>query len=117
AAEDCRTPRPWRVIGRASKCRRFWSAAVPLPLSLGTSGVPDSFNRAQGLDQFDSLYSFCDNFTMKKARAISENAAEESALRWGAVDFMVDFHTREKRLGLLTETLAWVASIALFRRT
>jgi hypothetical protein len=29
----------------------------------------------------------------------------------------VDFHTRDKRLGLLTETLAWVASLALFRET
>ncbi len=36
---------------------------------------------------------------------------------WKAVDFMVEFHTREKRLGLLTETLAWVASVALFRET
>ena len=30
---------------------------------------------------------------------------------------MVDFHTRAKRLGLLTETLGWVASVALFRET
>ena len=30
---------------------------------------------------------------------------------------MVDFQTREKRFGLLTETLAWVASVALFRET
>ena len=37
--------------------------------------------------------------------------------QWDALDFMVDFHTREKRLGLLTETLAWVASVALFRET
>ena len=37
--------------------------------------------------------------------------------QWNAVDFMVDFHTRKKRLGLLTETLAWVASVALFRET
>jgi hypothetical protein len=36
---------------------------------------------------------------------------------WSAVDFMVDFHTREKRLGLLTETVGWVAAIALFRET
>ena len=40
-----------------------------------------------------------------------------AAARWSAVDFMVDFHTRAKRLGLLTETLAWVASVALFRET
>jgi len=39
------------------------------------------------------------------------------ASQWNAVDFMVDFHTREKRLGLLTETLGWVASLALFRET
>ena len=37
--------------------------------------------------------------------------------QWTAVDFMVDFHTRAKRLGLLTETLGWVASVALFRET
>jgi hypothetical protein len=37
--------------------------------------------------------------------------------QWNAVDFMVDFHTRDKRLGPLTETLAWVASVALFRET
>ncbi len=30
---------------------------------------------------------------------------------------MVDFHTHDKRLGLLSETLAWVAAIALFRKT
>ena len=40
-----------------------------------------------------------------------------AASQWNAVDFMVDFHMREKRLGLLTETLAWVASVALFRET
>jgi hypothetical protein len=37
--------------------------------------------------------------------------------KWNAVDFMVDFHTREKRLGLLTQLLGWVASVALFRET
>ena len=37
--------------------------------------------------------------------------------QWDALDFMVDFNTREKRLGLLTETLAWAASVALFRET
>lgn len=40
-----------------------------------------------------------------------------AAAQWNAVDFMVDFHTRKKRLGLLTETLAWTASLALFRET
>jgi hypothetical protein len=40
-----------------------------------------------------------------------------AASQWSAVDFMVDFHTRRKRLGLLTETLAWAASVALFRET
>ena len=40
-----------------------------------------------------------------------------TASQWNAVDFMVDFHTRGKRLGLLTETSAWVASVALFRET
>lgn len=37
--------------------------------------------------------------------------------QWDALDFMVDFQTRDKRLGLLSETLAWVASVALFRET
>lgn len=36
---------------------------------------------------------------------------------WSAVAFMVDFHTRDKKLGLLTQTLTWVAAIALFRKT
>jgi len=40
-----------------------------------------------------------------------------SISQWDAVDFMVDFHTRRKRLGLLTETLGWIASVALFRET
>ena len=40
-----------------------------------------------------------------------------AASQWNALDFMVDFHTRGKRLGLLTETLAWVGSVALFRET
>jgi len=40
-----------------------------------------------------------------------------AAGQWNALDFMVDFHTRAKRLGLLTETLGWVASVALFRET
>jgi hypothetical protein len=36
---------------------------------------------------------------------------------WNAVDFLVDFNTREKRLGLLMETLGWMVAIMLFRRT
>ncbi len=36
--------------------------------------------------------------------------------RWNAVDCVVDFNTREKRLGLLTETLGWVMAVAFFRR-
>ncbi len=43
--------------------------------------------------------------------------ATAAPAQWNAVDFMVDFHTRERRLGLLTETLGWVASVALFRET
>ncbi len=45
------------------------------------------------------------------------SATLTGASPWRALDFMVDFHSREKRLGLLTETLAWVASVALFRET
>jgi|SRR4051812_27233002 hypothetical protein len=45
------------------------------------------------------------------------SAALTAGSSWRALDFMVDFNTREKRLGLLTETLAWVASVALFRET
>src|SRR2546423_14730834 len=37
--------------------------------------------------------------------------------QWKALDFIVDFHTRKRRLGLLTETVAWVGSVALFRET
>jgi|ERR1051325_6049474 hypothetical protein len=44
-------------------------------------------------------------------------SATAAASAWNAVDFMVDFHSRKKRLGLLTETLAWVGSVALFRET
>lgn len=40
-----------------------------------------------------------------------------AASQWDALDFMVDFQTRDKRLGLLSETFAWVASVALFRET
>lgn len=29
---------------------------------------------------------------------------------------MIDFNTREKRFGVLTETLSWAASVAFFRR-
>jgi len=35
---------------------------------------------------------------------------------WNAVDFMVDFNTREKRLSLLMEALAWCAAVMFFRR-
>jgi hypothetical protein len=50
-----------------------------------------------------------------KSAALDAAVALDSP-RWNAVDFMVDFHSREKRLGLLTETFAWVASVAFFRR-
>jgi hypothetical protein len=40
-----------------------------------------------------------------------------TASLWDAIDFVVEFHTRRKRLGLLTETLAWVGALALFRET
>jgi hypothetical protein len=36
---------------------------------------------------------------------------------WNAVGFLVDFNTREKRLSLLMQTLAWMAAIMFFRRT
>jgi hypothetical protein len=45
------------------------------------------------------------------------SAAITPSSPWSAVGFMVEFHTQEKRLGLLTETLGWVASFALFRET
>lgn len=41
----------------------------------------------------------------------------ESPAQWHAVDFLVDFPSREKRLGLLTETVAWIAGISFFRQT
>jgi len=49
-------------------------------------------------------------------RAMSTNAGAASS-PWRAVDFMVEFQTRHKKLGLLTETLVWVAAVALFRET
>jgi hypothetical protein len=36
---------------------------------------------------------------------------------WRAVGFVVDFQTREKTLGLLSDTMAWIAALALFRKT
>lgn len=36
---------------------------------------------------------------------------------WNAVDFVVNRQIRDKRPGLLTETLAWVAAVGLFRDT
>lgn len=48
-------------------------------------------------------------------RAMSATPAAVAS-PWSAVDFMVDFHTRDKKLGLLTETLTWIAAIALFRK-
>jgi len=48
--------------------------------------------------------------------AMSTTAAAVPSL-WSAVAFMVDFHARDKKLGLLTEMLAWVATVALFRKT
>ena len=53
---------------------------------------------------------------MKNAPATLEPASAPSVPRWEAVDFMIDFNTREKRFGLLTETLSWAASVAFFRR-
>ena len=49
----------------------------------------------------------------------SASSAIESNVppQWHAVDFLVDFSTREKRLGLLTETVAWVAAVSFFRET
>ena len=43
--------------------------------------------------------------------------AATSAPAWRALEFIVEFHTRGKKLGLLTETLGWVGAIALFRQT
>jgi hypothetical protein len=43
--------------------------------------------------------------------------ATTAASPWRAVEFMVGFHARGKRLGVLTETIGWVAAIALFRET
>lgn len=45
------------------------------------------------------------------------NASSTAAACWDALDFVVDFNSRGKRLGLLSETLAWIASVALFRET
>jgi hypothetical protein len=62
----------------------------------------------------DGVGYFCDGWGMKSAPSSSVPATR--APPWDAVDFMIDFNTREKRFGLLTETLAWAASVAFFRR-
>jgi hypothetical protein len=51
---------------------------------------------------------------MKIASPPKQTAVSPS---WNAVDFLVDFNTREKRLGLMMETVAWMAAIMFFRRT
>jgi hypothetical protein len=43
--------------------------------------------------------------------------ATAPASPWRAVGFVVDFQTREKTLGLLSDTMAWIAALALFRKT
>jgi hypothetical protein len=52
---------------------------------------------------------------MKTAPVTLESAASDSRSRWDAVDFLITFNTRDKRLGLLTETLAWTGAVAFFR--
>jgi hypothetical protein len=51
---------------------------------------------------------------MKIATPPNQTAVSPS---WNAVSFLVDFNTREKRLGVLMETVAWMAAIMFFRRT
>lgn len=57
-----------------------------------------------------------DVLLMKSGSPTLEPTGQAAPTRWDAVDFLVDFPARPKRLGLLTETLAWVAAVALFRR-
>ena len=54
---------------------------------------------------------------MTASGSIADSPPPETSPRWSAVAFMLDFQSREKRLGLLAETLAWFASVAFFRRT
>ena len=54
---------------------------------------------------------------MTASGLIADLAPPETPPRWSAVAFMLDFQSREKRLGLLTETLAWFTCVAFFRRT
>lgn len=45
-----------------------------------------------------------------------EDRSPQVSSRWNAVDFMVDFNIREKRLGILMETFGWITAVAFFRR-
>ena len=54
---------------------------------------------------------------MKTSDSTLEQPPPATSPRWSAVSFLVDFHTREKKLGLLTETLGWFGSVAFFRKT
>jgi hypothetical protein len=71
-------------------------------------------NTAIAPSTIDNHTAFRDRRHMRTATPSPSTSLDSP--RWNAVDFMVDFNSREKRLGLLTETFAWVASVAFFRR-
>jgi hypothetical protein len=54
---------------------------------------------------------------MKAKLAAAKSSGDPSSPRWKAVDFMVDFSSREKRLGILMEAFAWITAVAFFRQT
>jgi hypothetical protein len=58
--------------------------------------------------------SFRDSENVKVTAPTKQSVVSPS---WNAIDFLMDFNTREKRLSLLMEILTWMAAIMLFRRT
>ena len=64
----------------------------------------------------DKQRGFREFWPMKSPNSPVESSPAQTSSRWHAVDFMVDFNSREKRLGLLMETFGWIITVAFFRR-
>lgn len=84
-------------------------------LKLAEARTPQA-QRTLALPMVDKTVRFRECPAMRDASSMPEQSLREAPPRWNAVGFMVDFNSREKRLGLLSETLGWFASVAFFRR-